>query len=287
MRSKAFLIVGVVAVGLWVAAELMVRAVGATNFPLYVRDSIDGYRPAPNQHGALFRRNDWVYNNLGMGVAGSFRPVGSLIVGDSETEGSVSFMKQADKIGPLLTKDTGQKVWPMGAKGWGLANELAWVNSHPEVFTLHRIMILSNSGDFGPAHPWDDEILHPTHRPMLELPYLLEKKFYKGDPVADDPPETTASTAIWHAALHRFLANYHGQVVFILLPIQSEVASRRDGFAPLTDELKSEGRSNLYVIRVADDSAWRHSLYQNEYHPNPEGNRELAAFVSRQLPPLK
>jgi len=284
MRKSWIVITAAALVGVYALGEIGARLAGATSFPIYVKDATDGYRPAPNQRGALWRRNDWVYNERGMGVAAPFQPIGSLIVGDSETEGSVSFMKQADKVGPLLQQDTGAPVWPMGAKGWGLANELDWLNAHPEVFELKRIMILSNSGDFGPAHPWDDEILHPTHRPLLEIPYLLQKAFYRGDPLADDPPPTPESTRIWHEALHRFLTAYHGQIVFILLPIQSEVTRHFDGFNPLTTELAAEARPSLFVIRIADDPRWSPGLYHNEYHPGPAGNRELAAYVSHQLP---
>ena len=269
-----------------VLAEGAARLSGATSVPLYVKDSVDQYRPAANQHGALWRRNDWVYNDRGMGVGPPFQPIGSLVIGDSETEGSVSFMKQADKIGPLLQKDTGDEVWPLGAKGWGLANELGWLNAHSEVFALKRIMILSNRGDFGPAHAWDDEIAHPTHRPLLATAYLVRKAFYKPDPTTDDPLPSPESTRSWHDALHRFLTSYQGQVVFIELPIESDVINHRDGFAPLNDELKVEGRANLYVIRVADDPTWNAGLYHNEFHPSPAGNRELAAFIAHHLPAL-
>src|ERR1700761_6823949 len=100
MRSRIFFVVGLLVVGCWLAAEVLVRAVGATSFPLYLKDSSGAYRPAPSQHGTLLHRNDWAYNDLGMGAVDAFKPIGSLIVGDSETEGSVTFMKQADKIGP-------------------------------------------------------------------------------------------------------------------------------------------------------------------------------------------
>ena len=277
--------IGVIALtGLLLAGELTLRIVGATGFPVYVQDAADQYHSAPNQRGALLWRNDWVYNEHGMGVAAPFRPVGSLIIGDSETEGSISFMKQTDKVGPLLQKDTGSIVWPVGAKGWGLANELGWLNSHPEVFALKRIMILSNRGDFGPAHSWDDEFAHPTHYPWFASIYLVGKYFYRPDPRSDDPPPSAESTAKWHDALHRFLTTYRGQVIFIELPVQNDVVKHLDGFRPLTDELAAEHRANLSVIRIADDPAWNAGLYHNDYHPSPAGNRELAAYVSHHLP---
>jgi len=281
MRGIWRIAIGVVAA--LALVEVAARIAGAESLPIYIKDPVDNYRPAPNQQGALWHRNDWVYNDLGMGVANPFGRVGILIVGDSETEGSVSFMRQADKIGPLLSAATGSVVWPMGAKGWGLANELAWINSHPQVLSLKRIMILSNRGDFGPAEQWDDEITHPTHRPVIVTWFLLRKAFYHPAPLADDPTPTAHSTQIWHAALKQFLDNYSGQVIFVELPVRNDVLNHLDGFSPLNDELTIEHRANVHVIGVADDPAWNASLYKNNYHPSAAGNRELAAYIGQYL----
>jgi len=266
-----------------VGGEVGVRASGLVDVPIYQQDAASGYKPITRQHGRFFLRNDWVYNNLGMGTAADFRPVGTLLVGDSETEGSIAFMRQPEKVGPQLQADLGEPVWPMGAKGWALTNELGWLNSHPQVLGIPRIMFLSNSGDFGVAHPWDNQLLHPTHRPLFALGYVTMRRFVRQPPGVDTMPPTPASLAIWRAALHRFLTSYRGHVVFILLPTQVETANHTDGFQPLTAALALEKDSNVSVVRVADDKNWATDLYKNNFHPNPLGNREIAAFVASQL----
>lgn len=263
--------------------EVFWRVAGVTDFPLYVREAPEAFVPAPNQRGRFLHRFDWAYNEKSMGVARPFQPVGDLLIGDSEIEGSVTFLRQADKIGPLLEEASGITIWPIGAKRWGLDNELAYLNSHPDLFGLKTIILLSNSGDFGPERQWDDEFEHPTRHPLIATPYLLARKFYRADPRADNPQPSPASDKIWHDALHRFLNSYKGRVIFVLLPIQSEVVNHQDHFSPLLKQLALENRSNVSVIRIADDTAWSPSFYQNNYHPNAAGNRELAAFVGPRI----
>jgi hypothetical protein len=69
-----------------VLSEVVVRASRITDFPLYNSDPVLGYVPAPNQSGAVFGTNDWVFNELSMGTANSFAPNSwqdILLIGDS------------------------------------------------------------------------------------------------------------------------------------------------------------------------------------------------------------
>lgn len=109
-------LIGLLAFILCIAgAEGLARV--AFKFPLYDADDEVGYWPRRDQQGSFLFVNDRAFDNNSLGVSADFQPTPTLdvlLVGDTIVYGGNEF-RQADKLEPLLQRQTGWKVWPASA----------------------------------------------------------------------------------------------------------------------------------------------------------------------------
>jgi hypothetical protein len=129
------IIVAVLALG--IAAEILLRLVGAVDFPVYYVDDGIGYAIQPNQAGAFFRTHSWVFNDRSMGTAAMWDPTkrpNLLLIGNSIVMGGNPY-QQPEKLGPLVQSELGDRVavWPIAVGGWTEVNETVYLERNPDV----------------------------------------------------------------------------------------------------------------------------------------------------------
>lgn len=290
-RSKVALAVAALLLLPACLAEIGARIAGIGDYPLYQASERLGYVPAPNQSGAFLRTRRWVFNEISMG-AGPFTPgpgCNLLLVGDSIVLGGNGF-DQPQKLGPQLEQLIACRVWPISAGSWALLNELAYLDLHKAdvLPRVERIVFVSNSGDFGEPSVWSSEATHPTHRPVLLVPYVLWRYFLASEPPPSPDRGGVDWEARWQAGLRDLVASFPGQVSIVLYPDRSEErdqALRDKRLLAKTDELKAAGAAE--ILDVAGDRRWNASLYGDDIHPSPAGTAVLAAIIAEglHLPP--
>jgi lysophospholipase L1-like esterase len=266
------------ALAVLVAAEIGARVAGLVDFPLYVAGPPLGYVPAPTQHGAFLDKYDWAFNEHGMGVAAPFAPgagMDTVLIGDSLVYGGNAY-RQAEKLGPQLQHFSGGQVWPVGAGSWALANELAYLDAHPDVAQgADQFVFVLNSADLSPLSVWRSELTHPTHPALSALAYLAERVVASRLPApAESPAQVTRA---WEPDWRRLVAA--GKPIRVVLyPTRDEAADpalwaqARQPFAQLA-------APNVTFLDVAKAPNWAPTRYKDSIHPTPEGMAELARVI--------
>jgi len=256
--------------------ESFVRLSYISNIPYYNANNVIGYIPQPNQSGAFLWRNRWVFNDKSMGVAAPFKPVRNaiLLIGDSIVLGG-NQLDQSQRIGVRLAAITGRTVWPISAGSWALQNELTYLRQHPEVVAgIDRIVILSNSEDFGPPSHWASPLTHPLHRPRSMALYALDRYIVKWT-----KPSTSPAWIVPVRDNRRDFAALlaHGKpVTVILYPTKAEL--QRDAPCDFAPDWYVPPRSTGHC--VSDIPGWGTAAYQDDIHPTAAGADRVAAFIA-------
>ncbi len=269
--------VAVVSGALLLIVEISLRVFGVLNFPLWRADPVLGYIPAPNQHGKLFNSADWVFNEHSMGVAAPFKATSdcTILIGDSLVF-SDSKNGQPNKLGPLLQGRLHAPVWPIAANSWALQNELTYLLTRPEVQACPTIVIVSNSGDYQEPSVWKSELTHPRSRPLLGSLYVARKLLFT-PPVEPFAWPTPAQEAQWGGSLDRFLAAYHGRLLFVLYPTKEELEKHIDRFGPFRAYLR--GRAETFDL----GPYWSADAYQDIIHPKWGWDPRFADLIAMAL----
>ncbi len=256
--------------------EIEVRRSGLGDRPLYRADATIGYIPRPSQHGLFDNRLAWAFNERSMRTDAPFRPDAGardiLLVGDSLVFG---WHGNAATIAPALARETGARVWPIAAPSWALANELTYLEHNPDVAQqVDDIVVVVNSGDFGPASNWANNFMHPTKRPLSYAVYWLGSLFlmgWDGDaiPVSDRGP--------LGPRVERLQRLTKARLLFLYYPTRDELAAGKPCFAVPTFTRRYPG----YCL--GHDPEWSTAFYQDEVHPRPEASPLLARAIARAL----
>lgn len=269
--------------------EFGVRYMGWVDVPLFVQDAQIGYLPAPSQAGSFMRRNEWAFNELGMGTKLRFQPGPErdlLLMGDSIVYGGPHYA-EGERLGPLLEKHLpGAKVWPVAAGSWAVRNQLAWLRRHPGVVRqVDDIVFVVTSEDLTPvAASWHCESNHPTHRPWFALGYLAIKGLHL-DACDQTRPEHRVPDGIAQQELRAWLDSAEAKdkrVTFVLYPFKGPLASAGQAAnEPERQVLASVGIQP--ACELARHSLWHPNLYKDDAHPTPQGNRILAQWVAQAM----
>lgn len=278
---------------LLVVAELLLRAIGMVDFPLYDVDARIGYIPKASQEGSFLWRNTWVFNELSMGTARHFdsRAVGNdvLLVGDSIVLGG-NTLPQDSKLAPRMEIDQSHHVWPIAAGSWALRNELQYLKDHPEVArSVGRLILVLNSADFGEASSWACELTHPRRRPSLALLYVAKKYVHDWAPCGAPPQELVVPPGDWRGELQDLVRKgliRPADTTVILYPTRKEAGDHRLLAQALESrmlELKSALGSKVRFISVGQDPRWTTNFYRDDIHPSVEGYGMLAKIIGAGL----
>lgn len=254
-----------------VAIEIILRAL--LNFPLYDADSTVGYWVKPNQRGTYLLDHDWAFNSNSMGVSEEFRPSRNfdlLIVGDSLVLGG-NPLRQADKLGPIVARNTGWSVWPVSAGSWAMQNELAFLNRNRSIVErVDAIIFVVNSGDFAKPSSWASQITHPRTYPRSFVWYLFEKCCYSSNVIA--PKGLLVPDQDVLGAWKAFNKVSSVPVIVIAYPALNEV-NKCCSWVPT--KFATTGRWFCYHQPQSGFAEY----YRDDVHPNVAGDFRLAKFV--------
>lgn len=262
-------------IGLLLVVECALRAF--VQVPLYGADNLVGYFPLPNQHGT-FLKNDWYFNELGMGVPQEYSPSARrdiLLIGDSLVYGG-NGLRQPEKLGPTLERLSGATVWSVGAGSWALQNEILFTLRIKAVRkNLDEIVFVVNSGDFGLPSFWSNNLTHPRYIHNIRLLYFFEryilgKELLKSEPIFVRDLED-------HELWMQFIELAHANKIRVLVVGYEE--SLNSGGCNWIPRYISEASR---VICFNKSTISKFGLRDN-IHPNPEGNQVLANFINRNL----
>ena len=159
-------------------AELVLRAAGVVDVPLYDADPRIGYIPRASQSGAFLRQNHWQVNEKSQGSPPwqPNRRTDALLLGDSIVWGG-NRLDQPQKLGPALQRalpDT--DVWSAAAGSWGVPNEVEYLDRFADVVQASEVVVwVINTGDLNARSQWASELTHPRQHPTSALLYVLQK----------------------------------------------------------------------------------------------------------------
>jgi len=276
-----------VLVGALVSLEIAVRLFGLTSYPVYIRSQAVGYFLAPNQRGAFLNKNHWFVDDQGFANEKPFvvSHPNTILVGDSVVFGG-NPVDYDLRIGTIAAKITRRDIWSASAGGWSLLNELAFLKLHKtQVYQADKLIFVVNRGDFGCAAQWAGELALPTRRPVLATVYFLKR--YVLPHSEELPPITVKSDSLcereWQDGLDDLLTHYSGQVSFILYPDKHDLNDHnawRMEMVAIRRYIAAHSR-RIMLFDLSTVPGWNLSRYRDGTHPNPAGNRILAAVVAK------
>lgn len=269
------------------------RLAGVTDIPLYERTADGGYRLKPSQSGAFLHVNHWYVNDEGFNNSTPYTPAtpNVILMGDSVVYGG-NHVDDADRVGTIAQKKSGTRIWVGAANGWGLVNELDFLEGHkPFVARANGIVFVLNNGDPVEDAKWPGETTYPTAPPPSAALYLLRRY------VLPHPPEQPYAASgrnvgimeKWRGKMDALLREYGGPIAFILYP--DEVDYRSPGlWAANTAPLRAYAARHPDRIRLYDvgkDRRWRTTFYRDGIHPTQtDGNSALGGIVASQVTSL-
>jgi len=285
-----------------VTAEIAVRFCGLVDFPIYNVDTEIGYIPKDNQDGKFLNRNDWYFNNRSMPTKLNWQAdTGSeniLLIGNSIIMGGNVF-RQQDKLTQLIREHFGDHVfvWPVAVGGWSNVNEMVYLDRNPEVVaTANYVAWEYMSGGLSRVTPWPSEYTFPTHKPIFAAWYVMRRylvprlfPFLQASelPVTGQiTPQNVVNFDDELGRLTQAIKRHHAGFIW-LYPKEDELAEARQGKEWLPERQKIQEIADKHGLRIVDIAAmpeWKSSLYcADRVHPTLEGNKTLAAILSREI----
>lgn len=262
------------------AVEVGVRAVGAVDFPTYDANPVTGYIPTADTAGRLLGR-DWAFNEHHMGVSAPFAPTSAtdvVLIGDSLVYGTSAY-RQNQRLGPNLQALSGVTVWPIGAGSWSIANELAYLDTHPDVVAnADRLVLIVNYADIQPRSVWKSDLVHPRRPPLWALAYLVEKKLFQPPSDAARFGEEAPVLADWRA----FTARYGRRIDVILYPDKAMLTDPVK-LTAYRDRLALLAAPNVVFHDLTRDPRWTTDDYMDSIHPKPGSVIKVARFATEEL----
>ncbi len=294
-----------------VLLEVAGRMVGLEQ-PVIYEKTVYGYRVVPNQDLRRFG-NRSSYNEQGLrsepmrlSVApGTLRV---LCLGDSVTNGG-AITDQAATIpyqlqASLRARFDSVEVLNASAPGWAIANELGWLRENGIFHSRFVVLIISTHDLFQEMAPSSIVGSHPSFpdkRPLLALQdamqhYVLPQVFHVGeshDPGVADPGVADGAASDAQAALNRDevltidkIVRQQGSRLLVLFLTQASdsdldtrtLGAKRRLFAALAAQRVPALTLDAEIKRYG-----RNALYRDDVHPNPAGNRVIAAAIARDI----
>jgi len=279
--------------------ELAIRNFGVVNFPIYDVGGGVVYIPRANQADSFLNRNDWYFNDKSMPLARDWSPASGsniLLIGNSIVMGG-DYYRQKDKLTPLIQNrlESDFTIWPVATGGWRQANEIGYLNSHPEIVTNADYFVWEYMSDgLSGAAPWTGEYVFPTRRPTCALCYIFRRymlpwMFSKDDTFPAAGQLDKDSVANFRKTIERLKhasKTGHGGIIW-LYPTKSELSSARDGKEWLPERSLINGIAkafDLKIIDIAEKKEWTSNYYRSDgVHPTVEGNMILASILGEEL----
>lgn len=256
-----------------VSTELLLRALGRLNHPLFEADPQYEYLMRPDQD-VRYGRIHYVTNALGLRSPpiGPKRGRRVLIIGDSVINGGQQ-TTQDSLATEQAARRTGVELINLSAGSWGTENAMAWIRAHG-LMQADALIIVLSSHDAYDRMTFEPVVGHhpsyPAERPQLALSAELDRWTHRRRDRRAVSDRTFASG--WRAL--RDTAVVRGlQLTVVLHPELGELAMGRYDVrgARILDSLTTW---NVAVVTTIDrmDSA----MYTDRIHLNDRGQAALA-----------
>ncbi len=294
VRTPRWRLVGAGLIALFGLTEIAVRRAGLVDFATYTRSEQFGYAPNANQAGRFLGRNQWVFNDRGLGVEQPWQPnhrPNILLIGNSIILGG-NLYDQKEKVAQQLQARVGAgcSVWPVAAGGWTTINEMRFLEHHPDLIAATDFFVWEYMpGQMERVNPWTREVTHPTERPLWATGYLLRKALHErfGAPPLTAPPMTDQigkHYVEFDGLLARLAAASQRRPagIIFLYPDRNQLANARRGVEWVPDRARVESLAAAHQIKLVDIARfpqWTDALYKDGVHPTAEGNGVLAAIL--------
>jgi hypothetical protein len=295
---------GAVVFGGLLAVELLLRALGAIDLPLYVLDDAVRYQYRPAQTGVFLNRNHWAVNERSMPTSRAWRPgvvPDVLLIGNSIVAGGNPY-DQSEKLAPLMERaaSTRLAVWPVATGGWSTVNELAYLETHPDVVASADFFVWSHvEGGLGGAAPWLGDRLFPHRPPRSALVFVFQR--YAAPRLGLAGADGLGGEAVYApsapdpAAYARHLERFERTVaalarasgrrtpgVLLLYPTLEQLSAARRGVEWLperTDLERVAAAHGVWIVDLTRFPEWTDRLYKDGIHPTANGNAVLARIL--------
>lgn len=271
-----------------IIGELIARYMRFADYLIYRRSPDMGYAPEPNSSGLMRRRYRWRFNH--MGIRSDFDGIvdagGIVLVGDSIVEGG-AMVDQDDTLGSHFARAIDKKVYPVGAGGWSLPNELAFLRRNSELLNSRTIVMVINSDDLCGLNFAKTAYTHLESVPKSHFIYLIGRFFWNCKSAIGERlnhNNSVRSTGMlndgeWMAPMVKFLQIYKGTLIWVLYPDQTEFES---GTAPCA-ALRPIGADRVIIVDLVKGSKWNVDCYHDRLHPNSIGRKTLADMIATEV----
>ncbi|NER79252.1 MAG: SGNH/GDSL hydrolase family protein [Leptolyngbya sp. SIO1D8] len=301
----AFIILGLVFLGIG-ALEIALRLIfGFGSPPLYVADPQVGYRLAPNQRtrrfGNYLEINQYSMRGGAIAPTPEARTLRILLIGDSIANGGwwtdqseILSAQVQRQISVTQLKDySAIEVLNASANSWGPRNELAYLAKFG-TFGAQVIVLLINTDDLFATAPTSVQVgrerAYPAQRPLLALVELMNR-FKKAKPVPElqevrkEGGDRVGVNLEAIRQIQRLAQQTNSQLLIAMTPLLREVTP------PGSRDYEIKARKRLFqfteieqityidFLAAFEATSQPEKLYRDHIHLSREGN----ALVSKKL----
>lgn len=286
--------------------EVAGRAYGLHR-PVVYEQTGYGYRVAPNQDLRRFG-NRIRYNEFGLRNEATTRepPAGLtrvLCLGDSVTNGG-AITDQSETVTRQMEEflqQGGRKVEVLNASapGWAVANELGWLRNFGTFGSRYLVLIISTHDLFqgmAPADTVDSHPSFPSSRPVFALHnvvtnYLLPRILPEGS--QQDPGAAGVEASELQARRNRediieivrFAIEQKARPIVVFLEQGGDNGHDAVTLGAKRRFFSLMAREQIPVVTLSGEveTLGRQTMFRDDVHPNPAGNRSIATAVVREL----
>lgn len=309
-RRRRRLLVAVVIVAALVVltgvTELYLRLLLGLGNPIVVApDAACAYIEAPNQHvNRFFRRVDIDRYGMRSGPFQPLPPPGTLRImffGDTLTYGT-SRVSQSDLFTQILRRDLPAivhqpvEVLNASARGWALANELAFARSRG---LFHSAIVLLVLNDADPSQPRadlagvvsEDTINSHPRTAIGELWSAYLKPWFlhlaarrdQGDMAESNPAMIQANLARLDQ-FQRLVTAAHARLAIVYLPFRADIPAPASASLAIFHQWAAAHAVPLFDLTAVEASQPPHAVARDGIHLNPSGNLLVARAIESQWP---
>ncbi|MBE7382563.1 MAG: SGNH/GDSL hydrolase family protein [Leptolyngbya sp. SIO1E4] len=305
----AFIILGLVFLGVG-ALEIALRLVfGFGSPPLYVADPQVGYRLAPNQRtrrfGNLLEINQYSMRGSAIAPKPDTGTLRVLMIGDSIANGgwwtdqSEILSVQIQQQLPTTKFDnySAVEVLNASANSWGPRNELAYLAKFG-TFDASVVVVLINTDDLFATAPTSVQVgrdrAYPSRRPPLALIEVLNR-FKKPKPIPElqavhnEGGDRVGVNLEAIRQIQHITQDANGQLILAMTPLLREVTPPGSRDYEITARQRllqfTETQQILYIdfLKAFQTASSPESLYRDHIHLSREGNTLVSRTLSQAI----
>ncbi|MFE4107182.1 SGNH/GDSL hydrolase family protein [Almyronema epifaneia] len=303
----ALIILGILLIG-GLLLEIGLRLfVGLGDPPLYVADSLTGYRLAPNQKVRRFGNRIHINQYSMRGDAISPQPSAGiwriLLLGDSIANGGwwtdqpdILSAQIAHRLTPHLPAGYQKpEVLNASANSWGPRNELAYLVRFG-LFEAQVVVLLINTDDLFAIAPNSVQVgrdrSYPNRKPLTATSELLQRVFIKPKPIPElqqlqaEPGDRVGANLEAIRQIQQRVQAAGSQLIVAMTPLLREVQPpgprdyEQKARQRVKDFMQLEQIAYLDFLADFQNDQTATSLYRDHIHLSPVGNEKVSQAIA-------